>query len=147
MVFDNGNFQRRPFDKPLPPNETYTRAVEYSLDEQNMVVRELWNSEKPGPDSVVSYAMGDIEWLPQTENVLVAYGMVLDREAIRNGSLKWNGALNVHSWTRLRQFTRADPPEIVWEIVLDDREGEAPVNWVLFGAEHIPSWDVMRTGK
>jgi arylsulfate sulfotransferase len=147
LVFDNGNFQRRPFDKPLPPNETYTRAVEYSLDEENMVVRELWNSEKPGPDSVVSYAMGDIEWLPQTENVLVAYGLVLDREAIRNGSFQWKGAINVHAWTRLRQFTRSDPPEVVWEIVLDDREGEAPVNWVLFGAEHIPSWRVMQTGK
>ena len=146
LVFDNGNYQRRPFDKPLPPAETYTRVVEYSLDEEARVVRQVWQSEEKGPDSVVSFAMGDVEPLPETGNILAAYGFVIEQEAVRDGRFQWTGALDFHAWTRLRQFKRGDPTEVVWEIRLDD-QGEDPVNWVLFGAEHIPSWDVIRTGK
>ena len=147
LVFDNGNYRRRPFDKPLPPNQTYSRAVEYSLDEENRVVRQVWESEEQGPDSVVTFAMGDVEWLPQTENVLVAYGFVIAPEDVSSGRFQWVGSNAFHSWTRLRQFKRSNPPEVVWEIVLDDREDEDPISWALFGAEHIPSWEVMRTGK
>ncbi len=147
LVFDNGNYQRRPFDKPLPPTATYTRAVEYSLDEDNLIARQVWDSEGPGSESVVSVAMGDVEWLPQTENVLVAYGMVMGREDVASGRFQWLDSTGFYTWTRLRQFKRSSPPEVLWEIVLDDRHSHNPVSWTLFGVEHIPNWDVISTGK
>ena len=33
-------------------------------------------------NELVGIAMGDVDWLPQTKNVLVAYGALLDRETI-----------------------------------------------------------------
>ena len=62
--------EARPYRKPSPITETYSRAVEYEIDEENMLVRQKWQSEQKGPDSVVSIAMGDVDWLPKTENIL-----------------------------------------------------------------------------
>ena len=140
LVFDNGNYQARPFTPAKPPRETYTRAVEYKIDEENMTVEEIWASEGPGPDSVVTFAMGDVEWLPKTRNVLAAYGFTMMREDVESGKFDWANAIALHSWTRLREYKRSDPPKVVWEIVLLDKAEENPVGWSLFGAEHLPSW-------
>ena len=140
LVFDNGNYQARPFTPAKPPRETYTRAVEYKIDEEKMTVEEIWASEGPGPDSVVTFAMGDVEWLPKTQNVLAAYGFTMMREDVESGKFDWSNPIDLHSWTRLREYKRSDPPEVVWEIVLLDKAEENPVGWSLFGAEHLPSW-------
>ena len=140
LVFDNGNYQARPFTPAKPPKETYTRAVEYRIDEENMTVEEIWASEGPGPDSVVTFAMGDVEWLPQTQNVLAAYGFTMMREDVESGKFDWSNPIALHSWTRLLEYKRSDPPEVVWEMVLLDNSEENPVGWSLFGAEHLPSW-------
>jgi arylsulfate sulfotransferase len=140
LIFDNGNYQARPFTPPLPPNQTHTRAVEYKIDEANRTIQQIWESEGPGPDAVVSFAMGDVDYMPQTRNALVAYGFVMAPEAIRDGSFQWRGALNFHSGTRLRQFRRSTPAAILWEMVLYDDSDDDPVGWSLFGAEHYPSW-------
>ena len=38
-------------------------------------------------------------------------------------------------WTRLREYRRTDPPEVVYEVVLET--GEMDLWWTLFGAERI----------
>ena len=133
LIFDNGNYQARPFTPPKPVADTYSRAVEYSIDEANMTVREVWASESMGPDRVVSIAMGDVDWLPETQNVLVAYGALMNQEKLNE--VTWENRVNYNMWTRLREYKRTDPPEVVWEIVLKD---EAPLGWTLFGAERLP---------
>ncbi|MEZ5394411.1 MAG: aryl-sulfate sulfotransferase [Bryobacterales bacterium] len=65
LIFDNGNYQARPFRKPAPVPSTYSRAVEYAIDERNRTVRELWQSEPNDENRVISIAMGDVDWLPQ----------------------------------------------------------------------------------
>ena len=125
------------------PSETWTRVVEYAIDEEKRTVKELWQSETLGPDSVVSIAMGDAEWLPETQNILAAYGFVVAREDVDGGKFNWGGAINFQPWTLLRQYKRSDPPEIVWEMVLDERGQDPPLGWTLFGAEHFADWSVI----
>ncbi len=135
LIFDNGNYQSRPFTPPRPVAETYSRAVEYEVDEENMRIRELWSSEEMGPDRVVSIAMGDVDWLPETGNVLVAYGALLPGEAL--AEIQWDARSRppYNQWTRLREYRRSDPPEVVWEVVI---KAGAPMGWTLFGAERFP---------
>ena len=135
LIFDNGNYQARPFQEPTPIQETYTRAVEYEIDEENMVVRQLWQSEQQGPNSVVSIAMGDVDWLPETQNILVAYGAILDGVTLGQVSWRPETRLQFNQWTRLREYVRSNPPEIVYEVVLDS--GRDDIGWTLFGAERI----------
>ena len=137
MVFDNGNYATMPFTPPKPPRETYTRAVEYALDEKARTVKQLWESE-PGPrdDSVVSIAMGNVEQLPRTGNVLVSYGALLDPAERRTAS-GWNVA-GGGVWTRLREYTYQKPARLVWEAVIRDAEGK--MGWQLFCATRWAKW-------
>ncbi|MFK8031725.1 MAG: aryl-sulfate sulfotransferase [Gammaproteobacteria bacterium] len=75
LLFDNGNYRASPFDGtiPLADNESYSRAVEYSIDEENMEITQVWEY---GADLAVSqYAptQGDADWMPTTGNVLITY--------------------------------------------------------------------------
>lgn len=135
LIYDNGNYQARPFRKPAAIEKTYSRAVEYAIDEENMTVREKWESESFGPERVVSVAMGDVDWLPQTENVLVAYGALLVPESF--GKIGWQSSsrLQFSQWTRMREYKRTEPPQVVFEIVL--RSEDPAMGWTLFGAERI----------
>lgn len=134
LVFDNGNYQARPFDRPLPPKDTYSRAVEYKIDEKNMTVRELWSSETMAPDRVVSMAMGDVEWLPRTKNVLVGYGALVVPEALETVTWDAQSRLNANQWTRIREYAR-NPDEIVFEV--DLKTDRPDLGWTLFGVERI----------
>lgn len=138
LVFDNGNYQARPFDKPAPPNETYTRAVEYRIDEEAGTVEQLWESEQKNPNSVVSYAMGDVDWQNQTGNVLAGYGFVIPREDIASGAWQWSSGPAARPWTLVREYARGQQPGLVWEIVVD--AGDRGIGWALFGVERYQSW-------
>ncbi len=135
LIFDNGNYQARPFRKATPVPETYTRAVEYAIDEEKMTVRELWQSEQNDEDRVIAIAMGDVDWLPETENILVAYGALLTPDSIGKTSWESSSRLGFSQWTRLREYVRSDPPEVVYEVILDT--GKPDLGWTLFGAERI----------
>lgn len=135
LLFDNGNYQARPFDPPLPIEEIWSRAVEYAIDEERRTVREVWQSEAFGPDRVIAVAMGDADRLPETGNVLVAYGALVDPGSL--GQIDWppSSRLQFNQWTRLREYRRTDPPEVVYEVVLET--GRTDLGWTLFGAERI----------
>jgi len=135
LVFDNGNYQARPFTPPKPVSATYSRAVEYQLDEQQMTAREIWASEEMGPDRVVAIAMGDVDWLPRTGNVLVAYGALLDQDSLDKVTWDVRSRSKYKQWTRLREYKHTTPPEIVFEVILRDKY---PMGWTLFGAERLP---------
>jgi hypothetical protein len=36
---------------------------------------------------------------------------------------------------------------VLWELLLHDPSEEDPVSWALFGAEHIPNWQVIAAGN
>ena len=43
MLYDDGNFRAMPFDPPVPNTNNYSRAVEYSINEQTMEVSQVWD--------------------------------------------------------------------------------------------------------
>ena len=141
VMFDNGILQARPFrELPKSPNDTFSRGVEYDVDEDNMTVRQVWASASElNDDSCNSFAMGDTHRLPQTNNMLVVYSICLAR---RDG-LQYNPFIlephvnEVPSYTRIREYTRTDPPEVVSEIIVKD-ENDILV-WQVYGGLHVES--------
>lgn len=135
IVFDNGNYRTMPFDPPLPPAKTYSRAVEYQLDEKARTAKEVWVSETgPADQSVVSVAMGNAEELPRTGNVLVSYGALL-----RRGALPPNWNSGAGNWTRVREYTHDTPAKLVWEAVIENRDPARPMGWQAFTSVRWPS--------
>ncbi len=138
MVFDNSNYRAWPFDEPVPPGESYSRAVEYRLDEKNRIARQVWVSESQPPpeDWAYSIAMGDVDPMPQTGNVLVHYGFLMPRTAAARKSR--GGLGDSKEWTRIREFTHKQKPEMVWELILGDPSGNTETGWHVYGGERLP---------
>lgn len=139
MIFDNGTFGARPFTMPKRPSDTFGRAAEYRIDEANMTVEEVWASEQKGdPDNLVSYAMGDADWMPQTGNVLISYGFSLFPDELEDVEpTEYNRCTHFSSKARVREVTHTLPPETVFDVwVINDTPG-ATFGWACFGAEKI----------
>lgn len=77
MAFDNG--YGRYFSK-LPPEgeESFSRAVEYEVDETNMTVRQVWQYGKERGDEFYAPARSSTAYLPQTGNRLIGSAMLND---------------------------------------------------------------------
>ncbi|MEB3273275.1 MAG: aryl-sulfate sulfotransferase [Prochlorothrix sp.] len=136
LIFDNGNFGTFPFDPPLPLVETRSRAVEYEINEVDRTVTQIWSSEIPGEAPVLSFAMGDVDALPQTDNILLSEGLLLARDQV--AELSWEEiAPQANVWTRVREMTRTTPPEVLWEVVMDNGIGPDVVGWILYSSERI----------
>ncbi|MEE3000802.1 MAG: aryl-sulfate sulfotransferase [Pseudomonadota bacterium] len=147
-VYDNGNYQRRPFDPPLRPAESYSRGVEYMVDEKKKVVEQIWTSTNDdSDDKVISWAMGDCHRLPGTGNRLVIdsfctpEGPALDLQGkISIDDLQWKewDRSNWHMsdfcyWGRIREYGRAN--KIVFEVHV--RDPDDLVGWEVFGGARI----------
>lgn len=135
LIYNNGNYESRPFTPPADLPDTYSRAVEYDIDEEAMTVRQIWQSEEKGPESVVSIAMGDVDWLPNTQNILVAYGALMTPDSLTKSTWESRSRQGFSQWTRLREYKRTNPPEVVFEVVLEGKTDN--IGWTLFGAERI----------
>ena len=140
VMFDNGIFQARPFAPALPPNRTFSRGVEFMVDEKAMTVRQLWASDNElNEDACNSWAMGDAHRLPLTDNMLVVYSICFP---MADGLTydEWNRA-NLHpddlpTWARIREVTRTEPPEVLWEMQIRDLNDV--VQWQVYGGLRVP---------
>lgn len=137
LLFDNRTFSARPFAPPLRPAQTWTRAVEYAINEQTRSVKQLWSSEGPAMDRLMTFAMGEADAMPATGNVLLFYGSAA---VVTDMSLDWEEVLGpgggTDRGTRIREFTGTDPSEIVWDIDIYD-SSENQVRWGIYGGARI----------
>lgn len=114
LVFDNGNNRASPFD-PINGANIFSRAAEYSIDEETMDVDLVWEStgfseEEP----IFAGFLGDADTLPETGNVLITFG----------GNVP----------ARIVEVTHTMPAEQVFEIFLPN-EGN---NNFVYRAERLP---------
>ncbi len=125
LVFDNGNFRHRPFDGLSDQN--YSRAVEYSVNEQDMTVSQVWSYGGPGSEMFFSSALGDADWLPATGNVLITDGA------------RVSPGPPATQWARIVEVTHTPLPEKVFELIVRDAPGAAVSGWSLYRSERLPS--------
>jgi hypothetical protein len=117
LLYDNGGSRVIPPNPPMPPDERYSRAVEYRVDEAARTVEEVW-SYGPEHERFISPYISDADHLPATGNVLVTDG---GRMAGPNGEIL--GTFGGRQWGRIFEVTYGETPEKVWELVIDDPGG------------------------
>ncbi len=129
LLYDNGVARSSPFDERMPVADSYTRAVEYSVDEETMEVSQPWVY---GPDDEPFYAryLGDVDWQPQTDNILVTIGA---QETNADGQNAPPGP-GTQRWARLVEVTHTSPAEKVWEMQLKADDS----GWSIYRSERIP---------
>ena len=137
LLFDNRTFSARPFAPPLRPAQTWTRAVEYAINEETRSVQQIWSSEGPATDRLMTFAMGEADAMPATGNVLLFYGSAA---VVTDMTLDWEDVLGpgggTDRGTRIREFTGTNPAEIVWDIDIYD-SSENQVRWGIYGGARI----------
>ena len=130
LLYDNGVARSSPYDEKMPLVDSYTRAVEYKVNEETMEVEQVWVY---GPDDEPFYAryLGDTDWLAQTDNILVTIGA---QETNAEGQNAPPGP-GTQRWARLVELTHDQPAEKVWEMRLQEDDS----NWSIYRSERIPS--------
>ena len=88
-------------------------------------------------DRLMTFAMGEADAMPATGNVLLFYGSAA---VVTDMTLDWEDVLGpgggTDRGTRIREFTGADPAEIVWDIDIYD-SSENQVRWGIYGGARI----------
>lgn len=143
ILYENGQWGARPFtgEKPLEPNEAFSRGAEYKIDEKAMTVREIWTSAKSKtPDTCHAGGMGDAHLLPKTRNILIVDPVCMDESeplTYQQKDFSKRHISEVNHKARIREYTRQKNPKVLWEVVLSDPE--EVLNWQVYGGFRTPS--------
>ena len=114
IMFDNGNYRASPFDPGVPDANNYSRAVEYSINEQTMEISQVWEY---GRTNVVQqiYAdhEGNAEPEPQTGNVLIDFATVSYVNGVAPSPFGPAATM-----TRITEVTHDAVPQIVFDLAI-----------------------------
>jgi arylsulfate sulfotransferase len=134
MLYDNGNYRARPFEPRVPAEENYSRVVEYAIDEAAGTVRQVWEYRGEEGEQFYCPYYGDGLWLPQTGNVLVTNGGHIETAE----GIPLDQPPGERQWSLIREVTRTDPPETVFEVVIDSGI-DSPYGWSVYRSRRLPS--------
>ena len=125
LMFDNGNYQAKPFEPKRPAAQSYSRAVEYRIDESSMTASEIWGFGGPGQEPFYSPALGNAEWMPNTGNVLFTDGA-------KSTDAAGNPTEGGRRWARIVEVTRTTPAEKVFELAIGDPSRPSTDVWTVY---------------
>jgi arylsulfate sulfotransferase len=112
LLYNDNNYQASPFDPPVANQNNYSSAVEYSIDETNMTVSEVWNSAwQTNQDRLFAGALGKAQWLPQTRDVLVTHGYVIYVNGVPPSTSE-----PLATMVRLIEYTHDPVPQVVFDV-------------------------------
>ena len=127
LLFDNGAARSSPYDDRMALADSYSRAVEYAVNEQTMEVSQPWVY---GPNQEQFYAryLGDVDWHEQSNTILINVG----------GAETNSEGVNVppagaRRWAQIMEVTHTVQPEKVWELRLQQPD----TGWSIYRAERI----------
>ncbi|HLQ94709.1 MAG TPA: aryl-sulfate sulfotransferase [Xanthobacteraceae bacterium] len=142
LCFDNGNHRAHPFQPPTRAAQSYSRGVEFAVDEGNMTVRQVWSyGERPSERLYAGFQGGAMR-LPQTGNTVITYGGIcsIDGRAASGPDRFEPGEAEARDRMGIRaQILEVTPDR---QIVLNLRiGGEAgnPRALSVFRSEHVPA--------
>ena len=114
LLYNDGPYRADPFNAPVADAANYSSAEEFSLNETNMQVSEVWNSEwQTNQDRLFTDVVGKAQWLPQTRDVLVTYGYVQFVNGVAPNLNDTDGSM-----VRIKEYTHDPIPRVVFDLAL-----------------------------
>ena len=131
LLFDNGKYRALPFAPKMPPEQSFSRAVEFAIDEERGEFRELWSyGGRPGEIFFTPF-LGETDWLPVKGHVLITDG----GRVVQPNGLPGAHPAQGRKWARILEVTHTTPALVVFEVLIDDpRQG-----WTVYRSERLPS--------
>ncbi len=131
LLFDNGKYRALPPDPKVPAEQSFSRAVEFAIDEERGEFREVWSWGGRPDEHFFTPFLGETDWLPRTGHVLVTDG---GRVRLPDGRPGFHPAQG-RKWARIVEVTHDRPAEVVFEIVIDDPR----CGWTVYRSERLAS--------
>jgi hypothetical protein len=133
LMMDNGNFRASPFDGNTLrlDSENYSRAVEYSIDEENMEIEQYWEYGSQVDQRYYSPSRGDADWMKETGNVLITYADVVFVGGVSSESLGM-GAKH----TRIVEVDHTEQANKVFEVAIYNTTPASAI--ITYRSERIP---------
>ena len=135
LLYDNGDERASPFAPRVADQTNYSRAVEYRIDEAHMTVTQVWDSTGADTNRFFSRVMGDADWLPQRQNVLVTHAYVTYLNGLHPSGTAPNAMMG-----RIREVTHTSPPEVVFDVAFFDYTNKSPsyAGCYIYRSDRIP---------
>ena len=133
LLFDNGNFRAWPPEAKIPDKETYSRAVEFKIDEEEHTVEQVWLYGGPGPNAFFSSFVSEADLLPITGNILVTEGGLTRNEKGEFAS----GPEATRYSVRIVEVTHSEPAEIVFDLLIEKPSSEDSSGWMVYRSERL----------
>jgi arylsulfate sulfotransferase len=137
LIYDNGN--HRSYEDPLPPSESYSRAVEYRIDEEAGTVRQIWQYGTERGSELYTPFIGDADYL-ENGNRLIVFGGVsrnLDGEPQALFDLERMEVNRMKISAHIVEVTAEQPARRVMELVFEDRDMSDYAGYRIYKAEKI----------
>jgi len=137
LLFDNGNHRASPYDGlvPLTPEESYSRAVEYRIDEDKMTVEQVWEYGAELDPRLYASFISDADHMPGTGNVLITFGGL---RGLGSETSEEMGRGRFQS--RLREVQRGGPDRIVFDVSIYSNIDDSADGFRSYRSERIPSF-------
>ena len=123
LIYDNGNFRATPPDVTLPPEHNFSRAVEYRIDERKKEIELVWEYGQHVEQPIFSGALGDADYLPIKNNVLITHGNIPDKEGKMSAAIL--------------EVTHTTPGEEVFRLDVFDTSDNSENGWRIYRSERI----------
>jgi len=123
FIYDNGSFRASPFAEKMPTENSFSRAVEYSIDETTMEVELVWQYGQFVEQQYYAGALGDVDLLPETGNVLITHGNLPGAEE------KFSA--------RVIEVTHSKPAMEVFHMHVFDNSTAKNKGWRIYRAERL----------
>jgi len=115
LLFDNGNFRATPPDSWMADSNNYSRAVEFSINEETMEVSQVWEYGANIQPRMYSPSVSDANALRKSGNVLVTFGNVRYMNGLSPSPVAPNSAM-----PRIIEVTHDAVPEKVFDMAVFD---------------------------
>jgi len=135
LLYDNGNYRGFPPAEKMGDVESYSRVVEFEINAESMSVRQVWKYGAPEHESFFSPFICEADPLPTTGNILITDGgRIRDKQGRQSAAI-----VGGRHWARIFEVTHSDPPEKVFELVVDSSEKDNSIGWAIYRSDRLPS--------
>jgi len=141
LVYDNGN--QRSYDSPMSPESSFSRAVEYEIDDTAGTVRQTWEFGGEYGSELYTPIVGNAEYV-SNGNRLICFGAiprdlngrVVEWVELAPDSLRIKNR-SVKSSARIFETTGEANPKTLFELRIEDGDRNTYVGYLVYRAHKI----------
>ena len=149
VLFDNGIYGARPGQERIPFHKSFSRGVEFRVDEHTMTVEQVWASALTDADiKERTWAMGDAHRFEDTDTAMVIHSVAMPHGRNDIGMDEKDRSMRYvdefPSYARILEYSRKDIRDIVFDMTVRD-ENEL-IHWEVFSGVRVDDLYPEHTG-